>query len=82
MGIGRHTGADACRAVEHPGRNFKPTISAQTAQAAAKYNAIRFVDRIVNADPKPVPRMPGIQDFAKLGSVGVLKPCCTMPTDL
>ncbi|MBU6459039.1 MAG: hypothetical protein KGQ48_16115, partial [Bradyrhizobium sp.] len=61
MGIGRHARADACRAVEHPGRNFKPTVTIQTAQAAAKYNAVRFVDRLMNADLKPErKRCPGV----------------------
>jgi hypothetical protein len=32
----------------------------------------------VNADPETKPWMPWVQQFAKLGSVGVLKSCCTM----
>ena len=36
-----------------------------------------LVDRLVNADPKTKPRMPRVQQFPKLGPVGVLKPCCT-----
>ena len=35
------------------------------------------LDRLVNADPKTKPRMPRVQQFPKLGPVGVLKPCCT-----
>jgi hypothetical protein len=39
--------------VKHPSRDLKPTVSIRSAQAAAKYNAVRFFDRSVNADPKP-----------------------------
>ena len=35
----------------------------------------------MNADPKAKPWMPRIQHFPKLGSVGVLKPRCTMSID-
>ena len=41
-----------------------------------KSEAFRPVDRLVNADAKAKPRMPWIQEFRKLGSVGVLKPSC------
>ncbi|HEY2527722.1 MAG TPA: hypothetical protein VGJ20_07175, partial [Xanthobacteraceae bacterium] len=53
-----------------------------SAQAAAKYNAVRLVDRIVNVDPKTKPRMPWIEKFPKLCFVGVLKPCCLTLTGL
>jgi hypothetical protein len=35
------------------------------------------LDRRVNADSKTKPRMPWVQQFSKLGSVGVLKLGCT-----
>jgi hypothetical protein len=40
--------------------------------------AIRLVDRLVEANPKPKPRMPTIQKLAKSRPVGVRNPCCTM----
>ena len=67
MGI-RHTHLGAGRPVKHPGRNLQPTVRIGTAQAAAKNSATRPLDRRVNADPKT---------FSRLGSVGVLKLCCT-----
>src|SRR6266550_2453547 len=80
MGI-RHTHLGAGRPVKHPGRNLQPTVRIGAAQAAAKNSATRPLDRRVNADPKTKPRMPWVQRFSKLGSVGVLKLCCTTPTD-
>jgi hypothetical protein len=76
MGI-RHTHLGAGQPVKHPGRNLQPTVRIGTAQAAAKNSATRPLDRRVNADPKTKPRMPWVQQFSKLGSVGVLKLCCT-----
>src|SRR5258707_15260263 len=76
MGI-RHTHLGAGRPVKHPGRNLQPTVRIGAAQAAAKNSATRPLDRRVNADPKTKPRMPWVQRFSKLGSVGVLKLCCT-----
>ena len=35
----------------------------------------------MNVDPKTKPRMPGVQQFPKFGSVGVLKPCCIIDAD-
>jgi len=77
MGISRHTHPGAGRPVEHPGWNLKPTIGIGTAQITAKNNSVRLFDSFVNADPKSKPRMPWVQQFPKLSSVGVLKPCCT-----
>src|SRR5947208_13341127 len=76
MGI-RHSHLDAGRPFKHPGRNLQPTVRIGTAQAAAKNTVTRPLDRRVNADPKTKPRMPWVQQFSKLGSVGVLKLCCT-----
>src|SRR6266540_5357580 len=70
MGI-RHTHLGAGRPVKRPGRNLQPTVRIGTAQAAAKNSATRPLDRRVNADPKTKPRMPWVQQFSKLGSVGV-----------
>ena len=69
-----HTGAD--RSIEHPSRNLKATVRTRPGQATAKNNAVRLLQRLVNTDPKAKPRMPWIQQFSKLSSVGVLKPCC------
>ncbi len=76
MGIGRYTDPGAIRPVEHPGWNLQPTVRIGTAQITAKNNTVCPLDRLVNADPKSKPRMPSIQQFLKLGFVGVLKPCC------
>jgi hypothetical protein len=81
MGIGRNTCPGASRSVEHPGRNLKPTARVRTAQATAKNNAVRFVNRLVNGNPKSKPRMPRVQQFSNLSSVGVLKPYCITPVD-
>src|SRR6266567_6262482 len=76
MGI-RHLHLGAGRPVKHPGRNLQPTVRIGTAQAAAKNSVTRPLDRRVNADSKTKPRMPWVQQFSKLGSVGVLKLSCT-----
>src|SRR5215216_4265368 len=81
MGIGRHAHSGAGGPVEHPGWNLKPAVSIGTAQITARNNAVRRLDSGVNADPKTKPRMPWVQQFPKLGSVGVLKTCCTITTD-
>lgn len=73
-------GPGAGRPVEYPGRNLQPTVRIRTAQATAKNSAVRSLNRRVNADPKTEPRMPWVQQFSKLGSVGVLKLCCTTPS--
>jgi hypothetical protein len=81
MGIRRHTHPGAGRPVEHPGWNLQPTVRIRTAQITAKNNAIRPLDRLVNSDLKTKPRMPSVQQFSKLSSVGVLKLCCTTRSD-
>lgn len=81
MGIRRHTHPGAGRPVEHPGWNLQPTVRIGTAQATAKNRAVRSLDRRVNADPKTEPRMPRVQQFSKLSSVGVLKLCCITDDD-
>jgi hypothetical protein len=60
MGIGHQTHPGAGRSVEHPDWNLKPTGRSRAAQIAAKNNAARLVDRLVNADAKTKPRMPWI----------------------
>ena len=79
MAIGRHTQIGAGRPVKHPRRNLQQTQRLGTAQIAAENNAVRLLNRLVNADPKTKPRMPWIKQFPKLGAVGVLKLCCTTP---
>jgi hypothetical protein len=81
MTIGHHTHLGAGRPLEHPGWNLKPTVGIGTAQITAKNNSVRLLDSFVNADPKSKPRVPWVQQFPKLSSVGVPKPCCTTPTD-
>jgi hypothetical protein len=73
----RHSHLGAGRPVKRPGRNLQPTVRIGTAQAAAKNSVTRPLDRRVNADSKTKPRMPWVQQFSKLGSVGVLKLSCT-----
>src|SRR5262245_14318899 len=77
MGIGRHTHPGAGRPVKHPGRHLQPTVRIGTAQTTAKNSASRSLDCRMNADPQTKPLMPSVQQFSKLGSVGVLKLCCT-----
>jgi hypothetical protein len=77
MTIGHHTHLGAGRPLEHPGWNLKPTVGIGTAQITAKNNSVRLLDSFVNADPKSKPRVPWVQQFPKLSSVGVPKPCCT-----
>jgi hypothetical protein len=81
MAIGRHTQIRAGHPVKHPRRNFQPTQHLGTAQIAAENNAVRLLSRLVNADPQTKPWMPWIKQFPKLGNVGVLKLCCTTPSD-
>jgi hypothetical protein len=80
MTIGHHAHLGAGRPLEHPGWNLKPTVGIGAAQITAKNNSVRLLDSFVNADPKSKPRVPWVQQFPKLSSVGVLKPCCTTPT--
>jgi hypothetical protein len=81
MGISSHTHPGAGRPLEHPCWNLKPAVHIGTAQTTTKNNLARPLDRFVNANPKTKPWMPPVQQFAKLSSVGVLKPRCTMPID-
>jgi hypothetical protein len=80
--VRRHTHSCAGRAIKHPRRNLKTTVRICAVQAAAKNNAVCLVDRLVDTDTKTKPGMPSVQEFAKLGPVGVLKPCCSTPNDL
>jgi hypothetical protein len=59
----------------------EPTFPLDADTKATKNNAGRFVDRLVNSNPKSKPRMPRVQQFSNLSSVGVLKPCCTTAAD-
>ena len=77
-GIGRHMRLGAGGPVEHPSWNLKPTVGIGTGQITAENDAARLLDSSVNADPKTTPWMPRVQQFPKLGSVGVSKPRCTM----
>ena len=77
-GIGRHMRLGAGGPVEHPSWNLKPTVGIGTGQITAENDAARLLDSSVNADPKTTPWMPRVQQFPKLGSVGVSKPRCTI----
>jgi hypothetical protein len=78
ISISSHTHPGAGRPLEHPCWNLKPAVHIGTAQTTTKNNLARPLDRFVNANPKTKPWMPPVQQFAKLSSVGVLKPRCTM----
>ena len=81
VGVGRQTHFAAGRSIKHPCRKLQPTIRIGAANRAAENKAIWPLDRHVNVDPKTKPRMPGVQQFPKFGSVGVLKPCCIIDTE-
>jgi hypothetical protein len=78
VGVGRHTNPGARRPIKHPRRNLQPTVRIGSVQIAAENDTVRPIDRLMNADSKTRPRVPRIQQFPYLGSVGVLKPCCTI----
>ena len=55
---------------------LKPAVHLDTAQTTTKNTLARPLDSFVNANPKTKPWMPPVHQFAKLSSVGVLKPLC------
>jgi hypothetical protein len=61
--------------LEHPGRNLQPATHVQSAQRAAKNNAIRLRGRLVDSNSHRRPGMPRIQKLPESGPVGVLEPC-------
>src|SRR6266850_325948 len=67
-------------AIEHPCWDLQPSIRFRSIQRAAENNAMRLVDRRVHDDLSARPRMMRIENLAKNGLVGVLKPRCTMPS--
>ena len=71
-------GIMACRPVEHPRRNFQPTVCLRSVQGAAKNDMVSLVDSPMNANSAIKPRMMPIKNLAKNGPVGILKPRCTM----
>ena len=77
MGIGHQTDLGARRPVKHPCRNLQPTVRTGAGDIALEHHAVRPIDRRMNRDPKTRPGMKAIQQFLKLGPVGVLKPSCT-----
>jgi hypothetical protein len=81
MGISSHTHPGAGRPLEHPCWNLKPAVHIGTAQTTTKNNLARPLDSFVNANPKTKPWMPPVKQFAKVSSVGVLKPRCTIAAD-
>jgi hypothetical protein len=73
----RKPGVRTCRPVEHPGRHFKPPICLRRFQRAAEDDKTILVDGTMNANSATKPRMMPIENLAKNGPVGVLKPRCT-----
>src|SRR4029077_12130470 len=71
-------GVRACRPVEHPDRHFKPPICLRLFQRAAEDDKTILVDGTMNANSATKPRMMPIENLAKNGPVGVLKPRCTV----
>src|SRR5215475_5007846 len=67
----------AGRPIKHPRWNLQPTVRVGCSQVAAKDNSARPLNCLMSADPQARPWMPRIQQLPKLGTVGVLKPCCT-----
>jgi hypothetical protein len=66
----------ACRPVEHPRRNFQPTVCLRLFQRAAEDDLVSLVDGTMNANSATKPSMMPIKNLAKKGPVGVLKPRC------
>jgi hypothetical protein len=81
MGLGHRTDLGARRTVKHPRRNLQPTVRIGAGDIALKHHAVRPIDRRMNRDPKTRPGMKAIQQFLKLGPVGVLKPSCTTTSE-
>jgi|SRR5215471_9514302 hypothetical protein len=75
VGLDRQTHLGTGRPIKHPRWNLKPTVRVGCSQVAAKDNTARPLNYLMNADPQVGPWMPRIQQFPKLGTVGVLKPC-------
>ena len=71
----------ACRPVEHPRRNFQPTVCLRSVQSAAKNDMVSLVDSPMNANSAAKPSMMPIKNLAKNDPVGVLKPRCTTTSE-
>jgi hypothetical protein len=71
-------GVMARRPVEHPRRNFQPTVCLRLFQRAAEDDLVSLVDGTMNANSATKPSMMPIKNLAKNGPVGVLKPRCTI----
>ena len=63
--------------VEHPRRNFQPTVCLRLFQRAAEDDKTILVDGIMNENSATKPRMMRIKNLARNGPVVVLKPRCT-----
>lgn len=66
---------------EHPGRNLQKAVCLRAVQSAAEKYAIGLLDDRVNPNLLRKPGMMRVQNLTPDGPVGVLKPCCTTPTD-
>jgi hypothetical protein len=57
----------ACRPVEHPRRNFQPTVCLRLFQRAAEDDLVSLVDGTMNANSATKPSMMPIKNLAKNG---------------
>ena len=64
--------------IEHPSRKLQPAATTSSGQSAAKDDAVRTTDRLVDRHSKAKPRMPAIENFTELRPVGVLEYDCTI----
>jgi hypothetical protein len=78
---GNNRGIRTSRPIEHPSRHLKPANRIGAAQRTAKDFVARLVDCLMNENRQTEPRMPPVQQFAKAGLVGVIKPRCTIASE-
>ena len=67
--------------IEHPGRNLQEAVCLRTVKSAAEKHAIGLLDDRVNPHLVRKPGMMCVQNLTPEGLVGVLKPCCTTPSE-
>src|SRR5262249_59304298 len=77
----RHRGGEPClkncRWLHKPMTSFRQIEANRGMHSGAPVRKPKLPNGGRGADPKTKPRMPWVQQFSKLGSVGVLKLCCT-----
>jgi hypothetical protein len=67
--------------VEHPLRDLDASSLVLLVQSAAGDQLLLMHTRLMNPDEATKPRMPGIQNFSGLGTMGVLLMTCTTCDD-